>query len=75
MGNRPCLGERLADEQPAGAGLDRDLDFDLVEALYPIAHGLGLGRDPTAVKFARFGVERVEGDLGLYARRIRLRSP
>jgi hypothetical protein len=37
--------ERLADEEPARAGLDRDVDLLAGEALRPVADGGGGGGD------------------------------
>jgi hypothetical protein len=54
----------LADEQPAGAGLERDLDLLPGKALAPGAHGGTVRVDPAAAELARLGVQSVEGDLG-----------
>jgi hypothetical protein len=54
----------LADEQPAGAGLERDLDLLPGKALGPGAHGRTIRVDPAAAELARLGVHSVEGDLG-----------
>src|SRR5256885_87232 len=54
----------LADEQPAGAGLERDLDLLPGKVLGPGAHGRTIRVDPAAAELARLGVHSVEGDLG-----------
>jgi hypothetical protein len=54
------LGERLADEQLARAGLDH---LAAGEAPDPSLHRLTGRRDATTAELARLGVERVEGDL------------
>jgi hypothetical protein len=59
----PGRGQRVADEQPAGARLDRDVDLAPAEARRPAADGRRRGVDPAAFDLARFGVQRVEGDL------------
>jgi hypothetical protein len=63
MGHRARLAQRLADEQPARAGLDRHVNLALPEPLYPATHGVRIRRDPTAGQLARFAVQRIEGDL------------
>jgi hypothetical protein len=55
--------ERLADEKPARAGLDGDVDLAVGEALDPVLDGLRCRGDATAVNLARLLVEGVEGDL------------
>jgi hypothetical protein len=57
------LAQRLAHEQPARAGLERDVDPPALEAPDPAAHGLRVRRNAPTVDLARFRVERVEGDL------------
>jgi hypothetical protein len=56
-------GQRVADEQPPGAGLDRHLDLLAAEPSGPPRHGARRGIDPPAHHLARLGVQRVEGDL------------
>jgi hypothetical protein len=53
MGHRARLAQRLADEQPARAGLDRHVNLALPEPLYPATHGVRIRRDPTAGLLAR----------------------
>jgi hypothetical protein len=55
--------ERLADEQPASAGLDRDVHLTAGEAVGPGVDSLRGGVDPAAAELARHRVEGVEGDL------------
>src|SRR5262249_18523530 len=63
VGLRPPLPPPLADEQPAGAGLDRDLDPLAAEARDPAPDGRRARIDPAATQLPRLRVERVEGDL------------
>jgi hypothetical protein len=59
----PSLTQRLTHEQPARAGLDRDVDPLVHEAPDPTAHGLPVRRNASTVDLARLRIERVEGDL------------
>jgi hypothetical protein len=56
-------GQRITDEQPAGARLHRDLDPPASEPRRPPRHGRRRRIDPTAHHLARVGIQRVEGDL------------
>jgi hypothetical protein len=58
---RPQL---LADEQPAGAGLERDLDPPAGKALDPGGNGSAAGVDSATAQLSCLGVQGVEGDLG-----------
>ena len=51
------------DEQPTGAGLDRNLDPSTREAANPRAHRIGCRVDPAARELTRLGIQRVKGDL------------
>ena len=57
------LTQRLGNEQPAGAGLDRDVDPLASEAPDPTAHRLRIRGNAATVDLARLSVERVESDL------------
>jgi hypothetical protein len=63
VGDGARLTQRLAPEQPARAGLDRDVDRPAHEPPDPTAHGLTVRRNASAVDLARLPVERVKGDL------------
>src|SRR6266550_2328915 len=56
-------GERLRDEVPARARLERDVQLAIGEALDPLSDRLGCGVDASARDLAAVAVERVEGDL------------
>jgi hypothetical protein len=57
------VAQRLADEQPARAGLDRDVDFLAGETPDPLANSLGRGADAASLDLPRLIVESVERDL------------
>ena len=57
------VAQPLADEQPARAGLDRDVDLAAPEALGPTPHRVGIRPDPPTAHLPRLAVQRVEGDL------------
>jgi len=57
------LDQRLADEQPACAGLHRDVDLLAPEPSRPLADGLRRGADAAPVDLARPPIHSVEGDL------------
>jgi hypothetical protein len=57
------LTQRLAHEQPARAGLDRDVDPLTPEPPDPTAHRPRVRGNPPTTDLARLRVERVEGDL------------
>ena len=61
--DRAGAGQLLADEQPAGCGLERNLDLLVGEALDPGGNGGATGLDPAAAQLARLAVQGVEGDL------------
>jgi len=63
VGDGARLGEGFADEEPAGAGLDGDVDLLAGEAPDPAAGGFAGARDAPAAELARLPVEGVEGDL------------
>ena len=63
MRHRARRRERVADEQPARARLDRDIDPRPAKRLAHARHGRRRGVDPPAHHLARLGVQRVEGDL------------
>jgi hypothetical protein len=55
--------KRLADEQPAGARLDRDVDLAAREPTDPPFDRRPCGLDPTARELTSLGIQRVERDL------------
>jgi hypothetical protein len=63
MSDSTGLGQRLADKQPASAGLDRDPNLHAGEAPDPLAHGLRRRADAAALNLARPLLKSVEGDL------------
>ena len=63
MRHRARSDQRVADEQPARAGLHRDVDLAALEALRPARDGRRRRVDPAATHLARLRLERVEGDL------------
>jgi len=63
MRHRAGGDQRVADEQPARARLDRDVHLSPREAPDPAAHSAAIGGDPPPADLARLAVKRVEGDL------------
>ena len=63
MRHRSSSHERVADEQPARAGLNRDMQLATAEALRSARHRRRRRLDPTSHHLARVSVQRVEGDL------------
>jgi hypothetical protein len=63
MRHRARRRQRVADQQPARAGLDRDLDLTPREARHPARHGRRRRLDPAAHHLARLDVQSVESDL------------
>jgi hypothetical protein len=63
MRHRRGGGQRIADEQPARAGLHCDVDRAAIEALGPARDRRRCGVDPAAEHLARLGVQRIESDL------------
>ena len=55
--------ERVADEQPARAGLHRNLHLTARETLPPALDGRRHGIDPTPAYLTAPNLERVDGDL------------
>jgi hypothetical protein len=66
------LGERLADEQPARARLNRNVNLLATKAPNPVTNTLRRGANTTTLDLARLAVNNVESDFALVARRIRL---
>ncbi len=62
MRHRAGPNERVTDEQPARARLDRHVDL-LAQARHPTPHGRRRRVDPPPADLARFGVESIERDL------------
>jgi hypothetical protein len=63
MRNGARLGERLANEQPARARLDPDMNFLAGKAPNPLANTLRCGANPATPKLPRLAVQSVESDL------------
>jgi hypothetical protein len=63
MGDRTGLHQRLADEQPARACLDSDMDLLAGETGCPPTNGLGGSPNAATLDVARPLVESVESDL------------
>ncbi len=57
------LRQRLADEQPTGAGLDRHLDLLPRETANPAGNGGGSRCDPATAHLPRLGIKGIEGEL------------
>jgi hypothetical protein len=63
MRNGARLAQRLAHEQPPGAGLDRDMHLLASEPPRPIPDGLPRGPHPATLDLACLLIKSVEGDL------------
>jgi hypothetical protein len=63
MRNGARLGERLANEQPARARLDRDMHLLAGKAPNPLANTLRCSANPATPKLSRLAVQSVESDL------------
>jgi hypothetical protein len=63
MGARASLGHRPTNGKPAGARLDRDVDWPAGKPLDPRANGIPCRLDPATGELIRLGIERVTADL------------
>src|SRR5438045_7450198 len=63
MRPRPRRRQRLADEQPARARLDGDVDLVLRATRHPLLHSVTAGEKTAAADLAAHRVQCIEGDL------------